>query len=120
MSILLVLAYFFIGIVILSHFLFMLMEMVFWMHPRVRKIFAMSEEDAAICKTLAANVGLYNGFLAAGLCWGIWLSDSQILNFFLFCILVAGIVGAFTAKRSILYIQGLPALIALILVNLAM
>ena len=118
MTILLFVMYFFVGLVIVSHLLFMAMEMFFWMHPKVRKIFAKTEEHAQICRSLAANVGLYNGFLAAGLMWGLVISSVSVLTFFLLCIVVAGVVGAITAKRSILYIQGLPALIALVLVRI--
>lgn len=119
MGVITVLMYFFVGLVIFSHLLFMAMEMFFWEHPKVRKIFAMTEEHAQVCKSLAANVGLYNGFLAAGLIWGLILQSRHILSFFLICIVVAGVVGAITAKRSILYIQGVPAMLALILVNLS-
>jgi len=120
MNLLLVSMYFFVGLVIVSHLLFMAMEMFFWQHPTVRKIFAMTEEHAEICRSLAANVGLYNGFLAAGLLWGLVINSVGVLTFFLLCIVVAGVVGAITAKRSILYIQGLPALIALILVRVVL
>jgi len=117
-SIVTVLMYFFVGLVIISHLLFMVMEMFFWEHPKVRRIFAMTEEHAQVCKSLAANVGLYNGFLAAGLIWGLILQSHDILSFFLICIIVAGVVGGITAKRSILYIQGFPAMLALIMVSL--
>ncbi|MGH1486485.1 MAG: DUF1304 domain-containing protein [Cellvibrionaceae bacterium] len=120
MSILYALMFVVVSLVIVSHIAFMLMEVVFWTHPRVRKIFAMSEEKAIDSKVLASNVGLYNGCLAAGLIWGLWEGSSELLIFFLGSIFIAGCYGGFTAKRSILYIQALPAAIALILVWLSL
>lgn len=106
-------------LVIVSHIAFMLMEVVFWTHPRVRRIFAMSEQKAIDSKVLASNVGLYNGCLAAGLIWGLWENSSALLTFFLCSIFIAGLYGGLTAKRSILYIQALPALLALVLVRVS-
>jgi putative membrane protein len=105
-----------IAVVILSHLAFMVMEMFFWTRPAVRKIFAMSEQKAIDSKALAANIGLYNGFLAAGLLWGLWLNTPGVLTFFLTCITLAGIYGGLTSKRSILVVQALPAAIGLGLV----
>jgi putative membrane protein len=106
--------------VALLHIAFMYMECVLWNKPAGRRIFAMSETQARLTTALAANQGLYNGFLAAGLGWGL-LHDTcgrGIIIFFLVCIVVAGIFGAITASRSILWLQGLPGAIALSLVLL--
>jgi len=101
--------------VALEHVGFMVLEMVLWTKKSGRKIFANSTEDAEKTKVLAANQGLYNGFLAAGLLWGFFHPNSefglQIILFFLVCIIVAGIYAGLTAKKSILIIQALPALI---------
>lgn len=107
-----------VGTVALLHAAFMYMECFLWKRPVGRRIFAMSEEQAAQTAVLAANQGLYNGFLAAGLVWGLLLDDCgrQVTVFFLGCIIVAGIFGAITASRSILWVQGLPGAIALSLV----
>ena len=102
--------------VALSHYGFMVLEMFFWDHPKGRKIFDMTEEFSAMSAPLAANQGLYNGFLATGLIWGLISKQTNIKIFFLSCIVVAGIFGGFTAKTSIFYTQALPAFIALILV----
>ena len=106
-------------IVALLHVGFLVLEMFFWDHPVGRKRFGLTPEYSKASATLAANQGLYNGFLAAGLIWGLISGDAAIKIFFLICVLIAGIYGGFTAKRSILYIQALPALIALIVVYLA-
>ena len=105
-------------IVALLHFAFMALEMFFWNHPVGQKIFAMSPEVAASSQVLAMNQGLYNGFLAVGLLWGLLAGKHGVKVYFLLCVLVAGIFGALTAKFSILYIQALPALLALIFVML--
>lgn len=97
----------------------MLLEMFFWNHPVGQKIFAMTAEVAASSAVLAMNQGLYNGFLAAGLFWGLFSKRTDIKIFFLACVVVAGIFGGLTAKTSILFTQGLPALIALVLVVLS-
>lgn len=115
----------FIGLVALEHILFLILEMFLWQHPKFGlKIFNMTAEVAASSATLAFNQGLYNGFLAAGLIWaGFFIKDRdhafKNTIFFLACVIVAGIVGGFTAKITILLTQGLPALIALILTVLA-
>lgn len=108
-----------IGIVALLHLGFLALEMFFWDHPVGRKRFGMTAEYSKASATLAANQGLYNGFLAAGLVWGIVSGDFSIKIFFLVCVVIAGIYGGFTAKRSILYIQALPGLLALLAVYLA-
>ena len=96
----------------------LVLEMFWWDTPRGRKAFGLTPEFSAASKVLAANQGLYNGFLAAGLAWGLWLGASgvQVVIFFLACVLAAGIFGALTASRKILYIQALPALLALVAV----
>ena len=107
------------GIVALLHVGFLMLEMFFWDHPVGRKRFGMTPEYSKASATLAANQGLYNGFLAAGLVWGLLSGDFSIKIFFLVCVVIAGIYGGFTAKRSILYIQALPGLLALLVVYLA-
>ena len=108
-----------IGIVALLHLGFLALEMFFWDHPVGRKRFGMTPEYSKASATLAANQGLYNGFLAAGLLWGLFSGDFSVKIFFLVCVVIAGIYGGFTAKRSILYIQALPGLLALLAVYLA-
>lgn len=105
-------------IVALLHVGFLVLEMFLWDHPTGRKIFRMTPEYSKASATLAANQGLYNGFLAAGLIWGLVIRDAAVQLFFLICVLIAGVYGGFTAKRSILYMQALPALLALIAVYL--
>lgn len=105
-------------LIILLHMYFMVLEMLFWDHPFGRKVFGMSEQESAITAILAKNQGLYNGFLAAGVAWGWWAQREDVLVFFLVCIVLAGILGAITANRSIIYIQALPAAIALLLLQL--
>ena len=87
-----------------------------WDTPRGHKAFGLTPEFAARSKVLAANQGLYNGFLVAGLAWGLWLGAAgfPIKLFFLACVLVAGVFGAATASRKILYIQALPAALAIV------
>ena len=100
--------------VAISHVGIMVLEMFFWNHPVGQRIFAMTPEVAAASEVLAMNQGLYNGFLAAGLFWGLLSKRLDIKVFFLACVVVAGIFGGITAKTSILFTQGLPALIALV------
>jgi putative membrane protein len=114
-----ILATILIGLVAVLHLGFLALEMFFWDHPFGRKTFKMSAEYSKASATLAANQGLYNGFLAAGLIWGLITGDTAIKAFFLVCVLIAGIFGGFTSKRTILYIQALPALLALIALYLA-
>jgi putative membrane protein len=94
--------------------------MFLWTTPRARRVFGTTPEFAQASRALAANQGLYNGFLAAGLLWGLLHPDprvgTQIQIFFLLCVLVAAIYGGMTAKRSILLVQGGPALLALLTV----
>ena len=102
-----------IGFVALCHVGFLVLEMFFWNHPVGRKIFGMTPEVSASSAVLAANQGLYNGFLAAGLVWALWAGRRDMKVFFLLCVVVAGVFGGITAKPSILLTQALPALIAL-------
>ncbi|HSL46899.1 MAG TPA: DUF1304 domain-containing protein [Anaerolineales bacterium] len=104
-----------IAIIALLHLGFLVLEMFLWNHPIGRKIFRMTKEATESSATLAANQGLYNGFLAAGLTWGLLSGQFSIKLFFLVCVLIAGIFGGLTAKRTILYIQALPAFVGLIL-----
>lgn len=103
------------GLVALLHFYFMVLEMFLWTRPYGRRVFGTTEEFARASRTLAANQGLYNGFLAAGLIWGLVLGAGgrEIRLFFLICVLAAGIYGGLTASRKILWAQGLPGLIGL-------
>jgi putative membrane protein len=110
------LANIFILLVAISHVGILVLEMFFWNHPVGQRIFAMTPEVAASSSVLAMNQGLYNGFLAAGLFWGLLINRVDIKIFFLCCVVVAGVFGGITAKTSILFTQGLPALIALTLV----
>ena len=103
-------------LVAISHIGILILEMFFWNHPIGQKIFSMTPEVAESSSVLAMNQGLYNGFLAAGLFWGLLASRLDVKVFFLCCVVVAGIFGGVTAKTSILFTQGLPALMALILV----
>ena len=105
--------------VITLHICFLVLEMYLWDKPIGLKIFNQSKKQAAGTKVLAANQGLYNGFLAAGLIWGLFRGSHGVesLLFFLTCILIAGIFGAITVKRTILYVQALPAAIAILLIH---
>ncbi len=107
-----------IGFVAVLHGYFLVLEMFLWDKPFGRRIFKSTPEYAAATKTLAANQGLYNGFLAAGLVWGLALGADglQVKVFFLACVIVAGVFGAATASRNILFVQALPGIIALALV----
>jgi putative membrane protein len=103
------------GLVALIHIYIVVLEMLLWDKPQGRKAFGMTAEFSAATKVLAANQGLYNGFLAIGLIWGLWLGAGgfSVKLFFLACVVVAGVFGAMTASRKILYIQALPAALAL-------
>lgn len=107
-----------ITLIALLHAWFLVLEMFLWTRPSGRRAFGLSKEFAEESRVLAANQGLYNGFLAAGLAWGLWLGGAEGLHvklFFLGCVLVAGLYGGFTATRKVLWIQAAPALLALIL-----
>ena len=110
-------------VVAFLHLVFLVLEMFLWATPRGRRIFALTPELAEGSKKLAANQGLYNGFLAAGLVWGLIHTNPgfafQIKTFFLLCVIVAGTYGAATVSRRILYVQAFPAALALILLWLA-
>ena len=105
-------------IVALLHLGFLVLEMFLWTKPFGLKTFRLSPEIAQASAGLAANQGLYNGFLAAGLIWGVAGGDGaySIRLFFLGCVIVAGVFGGLTAKRSIIYMQALPGLLALLAV----
>jgi putative membrane protein len=111
----------FVALVALLHLYFLVLEMFLWDKPLGLKTFRHSAAEAAASKVLAANQGLYNGFLAAGLAWGIALGAAgvSIKLFFLGCVIVAGIFGAATVGKKILFVQALPAAIAMALLLLA-
>jgi putative membrane protein len=106
-----------VALVALLHVYFLLLEMVFWTRPLGLRTFGITPEFAQASRALAANQGLYNGFLAAGLFWGLSRGSAgwPILFFFLGCVIVAGVFGAITVNRRILWIQAAPALLALLL-----
>jgi putative membrane protein len=110
-----------VGLVALLHVYFLVLEMFLWDKPAGLRAFGHTKEAAVASKVLAANQGLYNGFLAAGLLWGLarGAEGTDIKVFFLACVLIAGIYGALTASRKILYVQALPAAIALVLVMMS-
>lgn len=105
------------ALVALLHGWFLVLEMFLWTKPYGRRVFHLTEEKAQATKSLAANQGLYNGFLAAGLVWGLSLGEAghAIRLFFLGCVIIAGIFGAITVGRKILYVQALPAAVAVAL-----
>jgi len=109
-------------IVALEHLWFMVLEMFYWDKPLSMRIFRLTPETAKSSKALAANQGLYNGFLAAGIIWAIALGAAgwETRKFFLLCVVVAGVFGAATANRRILLVQALPGAIAFALVYLTM
>ena len=104
-----------VALVALLHLYFLVLEMFLWTRPLGLKTFRNTPEFAEASKVLAANQGLYNGFLAAGLFWGLSLGAAgrQIEIFFAGCVLVAGLYGAATASRRILFVQALPAALTL-------
>jgi putative membrane protein len=112
-----------VALVALLHVYFLVLEMFLWTKPLGLKTFRQSLEKATDSAVLAANQGLYNGFLTAGLVWGLIESVPtfafQIKMFFLICVIIAGVYGAVTVSRRILFVQALPAAIALILLGLA-
>jgi putative membrane protein len=105
-------------LVALLHLYFLALEMFFWTKPLGRKVFRTTPEFAQQSAALAANQGLYNGFLAAGLLWGVLHNDPfvgrQVQMFFLACVVAAGIMGALTVSKRILYVQAMPALLGLV------
>jgi putative membrane protein len=106
----------------LLHFYFLILEIFLWTKPLGLKVFRNSPQKAQDSAVLAANQGLYNGFLSAGLIWGILYSEAlvarEIQIFFLSCVMLAGLYGAYSVSRRILFIQFLPAFIAFLLVYL--
>jgi putative membrane protein len=112
-----------VALVAALHVYFLILEMFLWTKPLGLKTFRNTPEKAADSAVLAANQGLYNGFLAAGLVWGLVQAvpgfGFQIKVFFLLCVMVAGVYGAATVSRRILYVQAAPAAVALILLWLA-
>ena len=108
-----------VAVVGVLHLYFLVLEMFLWTKPAGLRAFGLTQERAESSKVLAANQGLYNGFLGAGLIWSSLLRpDFDVMIFFLVCVIIAGIYGAVTATRKILYVQALPAIIALILLHI--
>ena len=110
-----------VALVALLHAYFLVLEMFLWTKPAGRRAFGTTPEQAEQSKVLAMNQGLYNGFLSAGLFWSLTRGDDAraIAIFFLLCVIAAGVFGAVTASRKILYVQALPAVVALAAVLLA-
>lgn len=110
-----------VGLVALIHVYILVLEMFLWDKPAGLRAFGQTREAAAASKVLAANQGLYNGFLAAGLIWGLSLgaAGTAVKLFFLGCVLVAGVYGALTASRKILFVQAVPAAVGIALVLLS-
>ena len=117
----LILAHVLVILVALLHLYFLVLEMFLWTRPLGLKTFRNTPDKAEVTRVLAANQGLYNGFLAAGLIWGLALgpAGTAIKLFFLGCIVVAGVYGAATSSKKILFTQGIPGLITLAAVLLA-
>ena len=109
-----------VGVVALIHAYIVVLEMLLWDKPQGMKAFGTTAEFARESKTLAANQGLYNGFLVAGLVWGLWPGGGSepVKIFFLCCVIVAGVYGAVTVSRRILFVQAVPAALALLAVLL--
>jgi len=101
------------GVVAALHVYFLVLEMFLWATPFGQKTFKRSAAEQESTRILAANQGLYNGFLAAGLAWSLYTNATDVRIFFLSCIVIAGIYGGLTAARSILFVQALPAALAL-------
>ena len=101
-----------VGLVAVLHLWFLVLEMFLWTKPGGRQVFGTDKEFAEASKALAANQGLYNGFLVAGLVWGLVAERDDVKLFFLGCVVVAGVFGAITVSRRILYVQAVPALVA--------
>jgi putative membrane protein len=107
-----------VGLVAVLHLYFLVLEMFLWTKPYGRRVLGLAAEKAELTRTLAANQGLYNGFLAAGLAWGLYAGADgyPVKVFFLGCIIVAGIYGGATVNKKILWVQAVPAAVALALV----
>lgn len=118
-----ILAILLVALVAVLHIYFLVLEMFLWTRPQGMKVFRNSLEKAKSTAVLAANQGLYNGFLSAGLIWGLIHPDSnfglQIQVFFLCCVMVAGLYGAYSVSRRILFVQFAPAFLAAVLTLLA-
>ena len=108
-----------VGLVAALHLLFLVLEMFLWTTPTGRRVFGTDAAFAEQSKVLAANQGLYNGFLAAGLVWGLVADATDVQVFFLVCVVIAGAYGAATVNRRILLVQAVPALLALAAVLLS-
>ena len=112
-----------VGLVALEHLYILVLEMFLWTKPRTMKTFGIKAEDAEVMKTLAANQGLYNGFLSAGLFYSIVASPPEVAFqfklFFLLCVVIAGVYGGMTVKPRIAIVQALPAFIALVVTLIA-
>jgi putative membrane protein len=107
-------------VVALIHVYILVLEMFLWTRPAGLRAFGLTPERAESSRVLAANQGLYNGFLAAGLVWSAYIRpDAAVVTFFLACVTLAGLYGAITASRKILFVQALPAIVALALVHLS-
>lgn len=104
-----------VAFVALLHIGFMLLEMVFWTQPLGQEVFSITPEFAAESASLAFNQGLYNGFLVAGLLWGLMTGKRDVVVFFLLCVIVAGVVGGLTVSTSIITVQAVPGAAALLL-----
>lgn len=102
-----------IALVALLHAYFLVLEMFLWTRPLGMKVFRLSREKAESTKVLAANQGLYNGFLAAGLVWSIIGERRDVATFFLACVVIAGVYGAATVNKRIFFVQAVPALLGL-------
>jgi len=107
-----------VALVAVLHVYFLVLEMFLWDKPYGRKTFKLTPEFATASKTLAANQGLYNGFLVAGLVWGLLSGDFHVKIFFLTCVIVAGVYGGYTVNRRIFFVQAVPAIIALALLHI--
>ena len=108
---------FFVALVAFEHIYFMILELFYWDKPKGLKAFGIKLEEAKISKTLAKNQGLYNGFLAAGLIWAIINKNNfaELALFFLICVTIAGIFGAYTTKNmKLFYIQSIPAILGIL------
>ena len=103
-------------LVAIEHIYILVLEMFLWNKPAGLRAFGQTQQMADATQVLAANQGLYNGFLAAGLFWGLATQNRTFMIFFLACVIVAGVYGGLTAARKILYVQALPAAVALALV----
>ena len=109
-----------VALVALIHIYIVYLEMFLWTTPKGQKAFGITADFAQQSKALAANQGLYNGFLAAGLLWSLWPgSPAELPWFFLACVLVAGVYGGYSVSRKIFWIQGAPAALALVALALA-